>query len=398
MKQSDSKIKESYKYLLRLLSSLICNAQPPKPNANIDWASVYYVAKQHSVVGMACYAIEKLPSEYLPPKEIMTEFSEVKLSEIIIESNIQFETDKLLEKFREKGLKTVLLKGMILKHYYPVSAMRTMSDVDILYKEKDKKAIKAIFADMGYDFVSNLDSELNFNKPPFHHYEMHAYLVRSYLNSYAFFEKVWDNAVEEDNVYYLSLEYTYIYMLEHLARHIECAGAGIRMIMDVFVFLQKERDNLNRVLVDQWLRELNLSEFEKRITSLADNWFSAEEPDLDSPESQFLLDSTTFGLVRNAFIQSNIRKERRSGKKQNSFRNLLSHLFPEYKYICARFPSAKKCKFLYPFYIPLYWFARVFIDKNINTSNISYNFISSDSDEAVLIAKTIKNLGLEDRN
>lgn len=397
MKTSDPKFKESYKYLLRLLSSILCNAQPPKPNANTDWASVFYAAKDHSVVGMLCYALEKLPPEDLPPKKIMSEFKDIQLSELILESNIQLETEKLLNEFNSKGLQTVLLKGMVLKNYYPISAMRTMSDVDILYREEDKRAIKAIFVEQGYNLVSDIDNELNFRKPPFHHYEMHAFLVGSHHKSQELFKNVWDSVEEKDDSFNLSLEYTYLYMLEHLAKHIECAGAGLRMIMDVFVFLKSEKDNLNREVVVEGLRKLNLLEFEKKIIALAENWFLSEDPDTESTIAQFLLSSSTFGLTRIAFLQSNLRKERKTGRKQNGVKLIIRSLFPSYNRICARFSSAKRFKAFYPFYIIAYWCLRVFKDRNVNTSNLGYYFIKTDSDEADFLLETIKDLGLEGR-
>lgn len=399
MKTVNPNLSESYKYLLRLLSSVLNNTQPPKPNPNTDWASVFYVASLHSVVGMVCYALDRMNKEDLPPKELYIQFKEIQQSELILESNIEFETENLIKEFNKSKLRTVMLKGMILKHYYPVPSMRTMSDVDILYREEDKKEIMRIFKEKGYMLTLDFDSELNFNKPPFHHYEMHASLLQASEKSHEFFLNVWDRTEENSkgNFRALNLEYTYLYMLEHLAKHIEKAGAGLRMIMDFYVFLQKEKHNLNEDIVSEGLKELKLTEFAQKINNIAYNWFAGDNPDTESLISRFILYSSTFGLSKNAILQQNIRKEYNTGKKQNGFKYILRKIFPDYMHICARFPSAKKLKVLYPFYIPAFWCLRIFKDKNINTSNIGNYFIKTDSQEALFLMNAIKGLGLESR-
>ncbi len=397
MKPSDLKYKESYKYLLRLLSSVLNNSQPPKPNRNTDWASVFYVANLHSVVGMTCYALDKLSPEDLPPKEIMKEFKDIQRSELILESNIQFETDKILKMCKARGLKVVVLKGMVLKHYYPLPNMRTMSDVDILYREEDKKQIINLFKEINYKLSMEVDNELNFLKPPFHHYEMHAYLLPPRSKAHRFFTEVWNRLEETDTAYIMSLEDQYLYMLEHLAKHIEKAGAGLRMLMDVFLFLKAEKSKLNREIVNKGLEKICLSQFEQKIISLCDSWFLSDNPDTDTPAAQFVLSSSTFGLMRNSFIQTNIRKEHNTGKKQSGIKYIVHKIFPDYLHICSRFPSARKFRVFYPFYIPAYWCLRVFKDKNINTSNFNKYFIKTDSDEAKFILKAIEDFGLDIR-
>ena len=399
MQNLSPKYSNSYKYLLRLLSSVILNTQPPKPNEETDWALVFHCAKEHSVFGMLSYAVEKLPKEYKPSAQMMSELLQIQRSELILESNIQFETDRLLAEFTSRGLSAVLLKGMILKNYYPVSSMRTMTDVDILYNVKEKSAVKNIFKSLDYKLEIDLDSELHYRKMPFHYYEMHPFLVSRSRDTFDFFSTAWDNLfkLQGSQAKTLNLEYTYIYMIDHLAKHIEKAGAGLRLLMDVFVFLRKEKDNLNSQFIDESLEKLKLKEFSDKICALSENWFTSADPDTESISAQFILSSSTFGIVDNAILQTNIRNERKSGKKQNGFKYLTRKIFPGYKHICARFPSARKLKILYPFYIPAYWCLRLFKDRNVNTSNIGKYFTKTDSDKAKYLLSVMDEFSLSDR-
>lgn len=390
--------KQNYKYLLCLLSSVISNTQPPKPNANTDWASVFLLAERHSVAGMTAYAVLKLSNEDLPDKDVLDKFIEAQRSELILESNIQFETDKLLKALKDKEINVMLLKGIVLKSYYPVSSMRSMSDVDLLYKISDKDAIISLFESDDYKLTLDFHDELNFTKPPFYHYELHSTLVSPNHYAYDYYKNIWDKAVtREDGFAGLSLDDTYIYMLEHIAKHIEKSGAGIRMLIDVFLFRRKEASKLNAEYIKAELSKLRLADFEQKIIALTESWFGSDNPDTESIAAQYILSSSTFGTVRNAILQTNIRKEHKTGKKQNGLKYIVSKLFPTPKHLRGRFPKGRCMGIFYPFYLVAYWCLRLFKDKNVKTKNISHYFAKTDSHEAKTIISVIEDLGLSER-
>lgn len=399
METLSPKVGAAYKYLLRLLASVIHDTKPERPDDEIQWNVVFNLAKQHSVLGMLVYAVEKLDADVLPSQQTMEELRQIKLSECILESNIQYETENLVKALKSKNVQVAVLKGIILKDYYPVPSMRSMSDVDILYRTEDKQKVKEVFRSHDYKLISEINEELNYRKQPFHHYEMHPRLIALKRKHNDRFMDVWDNLRQPDGCRYstLSLEETYVYMLQHLAGHLENAGAGIRMIMDVYLFLAKEKDNLNYQVVDKMLAKLELTDFCAKISALADNWFLSGNPDTESKVAQFILASGTFGCVDKAFLQSNIRAERKSGKKQSGLKYLFRKIFPTYSHICARFISARKLKFLYPFYIPAYWCLRLFKDRNVTTANIGKYFVKTDSDQAVYLLDIMEEMGLSSR-
>ena len=399
VKKADSLYNKNFKYLLSLLSSVLSGKEPPKPNAYTDWASVFCIAELHSVLGMTCYAIEKLDDELKPHPKLLQKFADAQKSELILESNIQFETDRLMKIFNSENIPLVLLKGILLKDYYPIPCMRTMSDVDVLYNRVHKARIKEIFRSQGYQSKTKLDEELDFVKPPFYHYEFHTELAAKNSDAYDVLSQMWNKAEfpSESCIGRLSLSDTYIYMLEHLAHHIERGGAGLRMIMDVYVYHKAEKDNLDWTYIDRKLCELKLQEFNRIITDLAYDWFSSDNPDTDSLAADFILCSCTFGSTDNALLQSAIREEKKSSKKHSGIYRVLRRMFPDYSYICSRFPSAKKLPFLYPFYVIAYWSIRVFKNRNIKFSNISKRFKGTDSVEAKRLVAVMEEFGLDSR-
>lgn len=399
MKKPEVIFSRDNKYLISLLASVLAGKEPPKPNDKTDWASVFCAAYRHSVAGMTYYAVSKLPLESRPPEDIFQKFLSAYREELILEGNIQFETERLLADLTSKGISVMPLKGYILKNDYPVPAMRTMSDVDILYKSEDKDKLIDEFEKSGYTLQSDALGELDFTKPPFYHYEAHSCLVKINDSYYDYFSNVWDKALYQKNSVsaYMTVDDFYIYLIQHLAHHIENGGAGLRMIMDVFVFLSKHKNELDEAYLNEEFVKLHLFDFRKKAEEIAYNWFSTDEPDVHSPCADFILKCPTFGLSQNAIVYNSLKEERQKGKKRSGIMRLLSRIFPSYYQVCHKFSVANKHKFLYPFLVPAYWFSRLFRDKNVSVSSVKNYMKSTDSQEARKLAEITEDFGLLSR-
>ncbi len=390
---------DNFSYLLKLLSCVLNDNMPPKPNANMDWASVFLLAKAHSVAGMVYCAIKKLPMEDLPPKEVLTDFKEYYEYQLMTDFNVDFETESILKEMASEKLYAMPLKGYILKHDYPIAAMRTMSDVDILYKESQKKQVKEFFINRGYKYEKRPDLEMDFTKDEFNHYEVQANLVSSERIAYKYFSSIWDRvSFSNEFIGKMELEDFYLYLLEHLAYHFEHGGVGVRMFMDVYVFQKAHKADLDKEYVSKILRELRLDDFARKAEQMSYNWFSGEtEPDTYNDVTAFIVNSGTFGRAEFSIVGDTVKREEKSGKKATAFGNLLHKLFPSYSYIANQYPKIKKCKFIYPFMIPAYWFDRIFFKRNINTKHISKYFETTDSESAKTYKAVIRDMGLSKR-
>ena len=48
---------DTYAYLIRLLGSLLCGAEPPRPPEGCSASELMHLAQRHSVAGMAYYCL-----------------------------------------------------------------------------------------------------------------------------------------------------------------------------------------------------------------------------------------------------------------------------------------------------------------------------------------------------
>ncbi len=399
MKRAKPEYIKSLNTLLRLLGGLLRGATSVEVPSDVDWNTVELVAKEHSLLGMLYPALKLVPEEVKPSQDYTHRLRDLYRELTVIDINRTLETELILSQLTSKGVRCLPLKGYILREYYPESAMRTMSDVDILYDSVDDSAIKEIFCNLGYTLRNSVDGDLDFFKEPFHHYEMHKSLITSDQYGYDYFKRIWSKVIfEEDSlVGRLTSEDFYIYILEHLAKHLEGGGAGFRMFMDIYMFIRSKGDSLDRDYLEAELNKINLLKFSHRAEELAFCWFSDENPDTDSEIAQFVLRSCTYGYAENSFAQSAIRGAARAKGKDDLARRVLRRIFPSYSFISRYFPVVRKCKALYPFCIFAYWFKRIFIGRNVSFANKDFFFMSADSDSAKAAKRMMDELGLTSR-
>lgn len=388
------------KYFLMLMQSVLNATPAPAPEEKVDWDKLYNIALKHSLAGMFYYAIEKLDESKKPQADFMPYLKQMYREQIVADLNLTLETQRMLEELSLAGIKCLPVKGITTKSDYPVAHLRTMCDVDVLCEPENRLKAEKIFLENGYKKESVGDKDTSYRKDEILHFELHTSLLYRESPAYDYFAKVWERVSFKDNsnIASMTLEDTYIFMLEHLANHVAYGGAGIRMYMDVYMFLKKHADELNREYVDKVLTRISLADFEKKTILISNNWFSGQEEIIvDSEYARFIFNSCTYGRASVSFISDNLRNKQGDSAAKNGFKRIVRKIFPKLSWMRLRFKAVDKVPLLYPVFVPVHLFDRVFIRKDINTSNFGNYFTSSESEEAKYLVKVFTDLGLEKR-
>jgi len=393
-------VTKNYRYFLQLMQSVLNNTEAKAPAEDVNFEAIYEIALKHSLAGMLYFAIEKLPQAQRPQGEFMPYLAQMYREQIVTDLNVSLEADRMLNVLSSKGIRCLPLKGIITKKDYPVEHLRTMVDVDILCDFENRPEIEKIFIENGYTKETITEKDTGFRKDEILHFEMHHSLLSTDSPAYDYFLGIWDRVEYTDGtkVARMSLEDTYIFMLEHLADHLVYGGAGIRMYMDVYMFLKKHSEALKRDYVAEILGKIGLLEFEKQTVKICNNWFSGnEEIDLQSSWAEFIFDSATFGRTKISFLSDTLRNDGGSSATVNGLRRILRKLFPKLSWMKLRFRAVQKLPLLYVVFVPVHWFDRLIVKRNVETKNIGGYFVTASSDEAVELKNTFISLGLKGR-
>lgn len=353
--KSEFKNKEG-QMVIELLSSVLRNTLPEKPKPNLDWERVYKMANAHSVSGMVCEGILKLSEEEKPEGSIVKKFKEKRSLGILKEATQEDSLREILEAFEKEDIDSIVLKGSVIKAYYPAPYMRLMADIDVLVDKEKLKKIKEIMLDLGYYCKAEGGNHDIYYREPFMNIEIHRGLLPPNYDFNGYFESIWDRCTLEEgrnSTYKMSSEDFLIYMIGHLMKHYAQGGTGIRSIMDLYVFKQHFKEELNWGYVFEELKKIDLEIFYLRLEELSAYWFDDGEASEGVVEiSEFILSSGTYGTVKNSEMSKfilNYKEE--SSFDKNKIIYLRQLLFPNKAHMIQIFPWLEKV----PILLPLTW-------------------------------------------
>ncbi len=334
--------------LIYLVSCAVNGEKPDKricEKMNLD--EVLNLARRHSLSVAAAFALEK-------SGVISGNFREEKYKAVRRLSLLNIERGRVLSELEKRGIWYMPLKGIVLKDYYPKTAMREMSDNDILFDLEKHSEVRSIMEGLGFKCI--LYGKTNhdvYEKPPQLDFEMHRYLFDSLdeIELFSYFKGVKSRLIkDQDNLcgYHMTYEDLYIYLICHLRMHYQIMGTGLRSLLDIYVFRKKHVEALDLCYIKSELDKLKLFEFEQFISQFAIKLFSGQSLNSqESDELNFILSSNTHGTLDNVMMTNLNNDDSASAKSKY----VLNRLFPPVKSLKRGHPVVYRHKGLYPFWL-----------------------------------------------
>jgi hypothetical protein len=269
---------ETKTYFLQLLSAYINNELPPAPNVNINWEELLRLAKIHSVQAIIFMAIEKLSEK--PP--IYDELKKAFVMSVNVSTMQEVYMEKLISALNQNNIDHMLIKGYVLRNYYPNKEARTFGDIDFLINNTDRDKSHAVIQAVGFEY-----DEAAYSRDVWTYHkgvvslEVHTDIIYEDLfnniDFRAYFrEKIKNKQLINKNTYELKKEDHFIYVLVHLAKHFYNAGVGIRMFMDVAVFINKYGKELDFNYISKEMTALKLDNFLNTVYFICSEYFNTK--------------------------------------------------------------------------------------------------------------------------
>ena len=276
-------------------------------------------------------------------------------------TNQQYYLEKIKESFEAQKVRFVCMKGAYLKTLYPEPYMRSSGDLDIFVDDENTEKVRDIMAGLGFT-VERFDHRLQddaYSLGKFVHIEIHRKLISN--------KCPWDEKCQEiierivpkkegSYEYVMSPEDFYLHMIGHMAKHMKYSGCGIRMVLDIWVYLNKFGTVLDRKILGQRLKYCGLDIFEKEVAKLVDYWFNGKDADIKTKNlARYIFESGIFGKAEQAFAAEMAEDmEENTSKKVGVIKKLTKYTFLPYLNMCMIYPRLSK----YPILLPFYWVLR----------------------------------------
>lgn len=257
-------------YLAQLIGCAIDQREPGKPKENLDFDRLFQLAQKQQVASITAGAAAKL-SEYMNP-DILKLWKLERDMALRRELLFDVERERVLDALEAKGIAYLLLKGIVMKQFYPEAGMRTMGDHDILYQKNWQEEVTAIMESLGYETISLEGNHDSFDKPPIFHFEMHRDLVAENQNYGGYYENVWERLVKDTGTkcgYRMKWEDFYIFHMVHFHKHYRHGGCGIRHLADLYAILYRYEKELNWNYIQEQFRQLEITAFAEDMADMA---------------------------------------------------------------------------------------------------------------------------------
>lgn len=270
-KKEDNNIANECNFLVKVIADHLAKRQTEQQE-DVNWGALFNLSIAHQVS-----AIVYKQCKTFIPKEFERKFKLDYSAALFYYENRVRDVSAIKSAFDNAGIPFFTIKGLDVAGYYPVAALRTMGDCDIVVNKEDTEKAISLLRTLGF-----VESEEDYPNAWTCHkdgrsYELHDVLVTeleykkdsqiSYFNNFAEYFKNGQ----------LDRSFNFIFLLSHLRKHFSNVGAGIRMFADIAV-IAKNDPGLEWDKIEQKLKELELDAFAHACYSIIEKWFDVTVP------------------------------------------------------------------------------------------------------------------------
>lgn len=319
---------------------------------DVDWTEIWKRAQRNHLEGIV-YDVAKTCSSSVP-KELL-EAMQRKHYEMVARDAKQIRClEQIEEALKGKGVPYAPQKGSILRHDYPRTNLRFMSDLDICVRPEDRALIRDAIETVGGVFRGTESGDEQFLIQGTIGVEFHGRLLYrkgsdGAIENYPCWELV-DSAKNR-----LTEEGFALNLIGHAVYDLSKGGPGVRYILDLWVYRHRHMPQPDRNVVDEWLKKDGIYEAAHNLLDLSEYLFgegAERETILADPSrhalmtemADYILDGGLHGDARRGAAAQVARAGGKSGAAAKQF-------FRNRKDYENRYPWLKKA----PFLLPLAW-------------------------------------------
>jgi hypothetical protein len=241
----------NYEYLLSLVNSAVHGRRAEYPKEiSVDWETIHKEAAAHNLSAVIYPTIESVMGPEKPHKELVNLWEVEAIGLGAIQLNKHLILSHLLAQAKERNIKMVLVKGILLGQLYPDYLLRISGDFDIFIYPKDRKAMGELLEGYGFELdpEQSIDCEETFNYKNILTIELHTRLWEETEGKKLELLESMDLTAEDKlictsacdmEVWTLGYTQHLIYLIYHIVKHFIVSGIGIRHLTDLTLFINE---------------------------------------------------------------------------------------------------------------------------------------------------------------
>ncbi len=306
-------------HYMEVINSSLRNIAPsPEVISIISLEALYEFASLHKLIPLLVTIAEAWPCSFSHHKDLLNHWKSEAAGKVFLEYRKFALVKQLITSAKERNLPLIFFKGYILADLYPSFTMRTSSDTDLLVAPENFARACSLLEELQYIHLSHLDTHnvstyvYREEGQTLHKIELHTSLFEDmqgrqidYLNRLALAAPHKNIALASCGTTLVTLGHTehLIYQLFHLVKHLCFHGLPIRYLLDIALFVQHYKEDIDWQRFNAAMGELGYACFWRHFVSLMEKYFPvpkgicSEEASYSDSRAQALLDDLLhFGM------------------------------------------------------------------------------------------------------
>lgn len=380
-------------YSLNLIKSCIDGTVAEEIPDDIDVDQLMRFAQFHKIDSIIAFQLLKKKL----PKEKAEKINSIFLYNINVDAQQEYSLNQVCKNLSDNKIWFMPMKGSVVKLFYPLPCLRQMCDLDILIDPSKLYESRDVMIAMGCTMNEETLGECNDDTYYFNNViiELHRHLARK--------DNKWEKACMEiekslvkktDYEYKMPLEELYVYLLIHMAKHIDESGIGIRSIIDIWLFNKKYGNNMDENRVKSLLEFAGLIRFECSICELAEYWFEQGNcSETINALSDYISESGWVGTLKQKMSTDIVRLANGNGVFFSKVKYYVNIIFLPFDHMAFKYPILKKA----PVLLPFCWLHRI-INAIVNKRgliNVTVKRLKkADMDDGIRLSQLRASIGL----
>lgn len=303
---------------------------------------VYRLAKKHHLSHIVSDFVYKNKIETDPT--LQAKMQREQFTSVYKSERINYAITQICGLFEENDIIYVLLKGAVIKKYYPYDSMRLSGDIDILIQPFCVDKAVEVLQKVGYNFIEKEFHDVWLQSPDKINLELHFSVLENNPKLDELLKDVWQYAKQVDGCQYeFTKEFFIFYMYAHIAYHFIRGGCGIRSLMDIWIMEHKMQ--LTPIDAKELLNKGEIYIFASEMNKIANKCFTEKkQDDFSDLVLKYICRGGVYGSLNNNVSVA-------KSQEKSTFIYALKRFFPSYESMKKAYPILNKL----PFLLLVYW-------------------------------------------
>lgn len=273
--------------------------------AGVDWKAVLSLSVRQSVVGLAFDALERLPEDCRPQREIVLKWCGYVAMIEGAYSRHKKVIFSLADFYESNGFRMMLLKGYGLSLNWPVPEHRPTGDIDIFLGSCDANGVPSFGVTPVWQEADKvLEQKLGIRADnSHHHHSVFTYIGTMVENHYDFINRYaqpssralerrlktlvsegWSVHPECPALYLPSDDFNALFLLKHCASHFAATQMTLRQALDYLLFVRARHSSIDWAKLYKSLDTFGLRRFADILAAIGVDYLGMSAADFPSVE------------------------------------------------------------------------------------------------------------------